>query len=53
MHLIFKYDAAKDAENFLKSSMAMNRKKPTKLQRLYTEKYGTENNGDSHDFRLI
>lgn len=42
MHITFKYDAGKDAENFLKSASAVNSKKPTKLQRLYREKYGTD-----------
>lgn len=42
MQIIFKYDLQKDIENFLKSSSAVNSKKPTKLQRLHMEKYGTE-----------
>src|SRR5258708_3090367 len=42
MKLLFRYDPEKDLENFLKSAHAVNSNKPTKLQRLYLEKYGAQ-----------
>ena len=40
MKITFAYDLEKDLENFIKSAHTVNNKSPTKLQRLYFEKYG-------------
>jgi hypothetical protein len=40
MHLTFKYDLAKDTDNFLRSGRAINSKVPTQLEAKYAAEFG-------------